>query len=296
MIEVLFGESEAGAMKAAKSQVIASVCDGPTAVWMAGKKRPPERERGGWIEGTSEEVICLNFMLDMGDIREEADSPYRRNFIYSMYAQGQWAEEEAAEADDELRRAGAAYGRELKRLQAYMDDGESIRIWYSDAPYSLCGFYHLCSILQNYAKDVRAVRLPKYKLRPKSIVSYQNWNEVSAEEFAGFLPGEEKLSGEEIRLHAMEWQRLREDNSPLRAFVNGKLIGVPENFYDFLIWKCMPEKPVKEARLIGNILGRYPVSVGDWWYAKRIENLISAGSIRVVKDSKNKYAREICRC
>ena len=54
MIEVLFGESEAGAMKATKSTVIASKVDGPTSVWMAGKKKLPGRENCGWIEGTAE--------------------------------------------------------------------------------------------------------------------------------------------------------------------------------------------------------------------------------------------------
>ena len=44
MIEVLFGESEAGAMRVAK------------------------KENRGWIEGTAEEVICLGFLLDIGDI------------------------------------------------------------------------------------------------------------------------------------------------------------------------------------------------------------------------------------
>ena len=38
MIEVLFGESEAASMKAAKSTVVLSKTDGPTAIWTAGKK------------------------------------------------------------------------------------------------------------------------------------------------------------------------------------------------------------------------------------------------------------------
>lgn len=71
-------------------------------------------------------------------------------------------------------------------------------------------------------------------------------------------------------------------------------MGVPEDFYDFLIWKEMSGKPQKEARLIGNILGKYPVNMGDWWYAKRIEHFIDEGKIQVVEDSENKYARMIC--
>lgn len=38
------------------------------------------------IQGSSDEVICLGFMLDMGYIGEAVDSQYRKDFIYSMYA------------------------------------------------------------------------------------------------------------------------------------------------------------------------------------------------------------------
>lgn len=78
MIEVLFGESEAASMKAAKSTVIASKADGPTSVWIAEKKKPPKKEHYGWVEGTAEEVICLGFLLDVGDIRETVNSKYRK--------------------------------------------------------------------------------------------------------------------------------------------------------------------------------------------------------------------------
>lgn len=47
MIEVLFGESEAAAMKAAKNTLVIGKTDGPVSVWMAGKKAPPKRECAG---------------------------------------------------------------------------------------------------------------------------------------------------------------------------------------------------------------------------------------------------------
>ena len=94
-------------------------------------------------------------------------------------------------------------------------------------------------------------------------------------------------------MYASEWSELVSDNSPLRAVVNGRLAGVPEDFYDFLIWKRLTRRPVKQARLIGDILGYYQLSVGDWWYAKRIEHFIRQGRICIAEDSKNKYARMI---
>lgn len=293
MIEVLFGESEAGAMKVAKNTIITGKVDGPTAVWIAGKKKPLAKENCGWIEGRAEEVICLGFLLDVGDIREDAGSEYRKHLIYSMYVQGQWEKDE--EMNGEIMQLHDRYGTELERLRANLAEGEPIRIWYSDAPYSRCGFYHLCAGLQKYQNEISVVKLPEYKVRPDaSIVSYANWGEVAAEEFAGFLTYEQKLSKEEIRMNAILWKSLQEDNSPLRAVVNGKLVGVAEDFYDFLIWKRITQKPIKEARLIGDILGHNQLGVGDWWYAKRIDYYIQTGKIRIVEDSENKYARTIC--
>ena len=91
-----------------------------------------------------------------------------------------------------------------------------------------------------------------------------------------------------------KWNELREENSPLRASVNGKILSVPEDFYDFLIWKHLTKEPVKEARLIGSLLGKNQISVSDVWYAKRIDHYIEQGRITIVEDSENKYARMIC--
>ena len=198
MIEVLFGESEAASMKAAKNKIIVGTVNGPTSVWMAGKKAPPQKPFSGWIEGTSEEVICLGFIMDIGNIREPMESPYRRELIYSMYAQEQWAQDE--ETGNELKSAGDFYVKELRRLRDFLDEGESVRIWYSDAPYSRCGLYSLCQILKGYDNQISAVKIPEYVVRDKNIVSYHSWGEVSAEEFAVFLPYEKLLSKEEIHM------------------------------------------------------------------------------------------------
>lgn len=295
MIELLFGESEAAAMKAAKNKVTAGTVNGPVSVWTAGKKTPPQRPFAGWVEGTADEVICLGFMMDIGNIKEPADSLYRCRLLYSLYAQNQWEQDE--EMEEELKQLGDAYAKELSRLRRFLDCGEKIRIWYSDAPYSRCGFYHLCWILEKhqYENEIHAVKLPEYVIRGSHAIAYKNWGETAAEEFAGFLPYEKNLSKEEVHLYAIYWSELVSDNSPLRAVINGRVLGVPEDFYDFLIWSRLSDKPVKEARLIGDILGYSQISVGDWWYAKRIEYHIRQGRIRIVEDSFNKYARTICR-
>ena len=237
LVEVLFGESEAGSMKIAKN-----------------------------IQD-SDKVICLGFMMDIGDIKESVDSQYRKDLIYSMYVQDQWGGDK--ELNEECQKLGDVYSNELKRLQGLLEKGESVRIF--------------------------VVRLPEYEVRQdNTIVSYSHWGEVFPEEFAQYLSHEKKLSKTELKMYAWNWAELQEDNSPLRAVVNGRVLGVPEDFYDFLIWKRITKKPEKEARLIGDILGNNPIGVGDWWYAQRIEKLISQGKIKVIEDSEKKYARQIC--
>lgn len=292
MIEVLFGESEAASMKAAKSMEIVGYVNGPTSVLVTGKETPPERTFAGWVEGTSEDVVCLGFMLDIGNIKEPIDSPYRKNLIYSMYAQNQYVKN--PEIDQELKLTGEVYLNELLRLKEYLENGETARVWYSDTPYSICGFYSLCQILQKYKNEIHIVKLPEYMVRKTSIISYRNWGEVSAEEFAEFLTYERVLTKEEVRMYAQLWTELTEDNSPLRAMINGKVTGVPEDFYDFLIWKRLTRKPIKEARLIGDILGCFQIGMGDWWFARRIEHFIQQDKIKVINGSENKYARVIC--
>lgn len=292
MIEVLFGESEAASMKAAKSMKIVGYVNGPMSVLVTGKETPPERTFAGWVEGTSEDVVCLGFMLDIGNIKEPIDSPYRKNLIYSMYAQNQYVKN--PEIDQELKLTGEVYLNELLRLKEYLENGETIRVWYSDTPYSICGFYSLCQILQKYKNEIHIVKLPEYMVRKTSIISYRNWGEVSAEEFAEFLTYESVMTKEEVRMYAQLWTELTEDNSPLRAMINGKVTGVSEDFYDFLIWKRLTRKPIKEARLIGDILGCFQIGMGDWWFARRIEHFIQQDKIKVINDSENKYARVIC--
>lgn len=102
MVEILFGESEAASMKAAKNKIVIDAVNGPTSVFIAGKKIPPSKPFTGWIEGTAEEVICLGFMLDIGNIKEPVDSVYRKELLYSMYAQNQW--EQDNEWDNEMKK------------------------------------------------------------------------------------------------------------------------------------------------------------------------------------------------
>lgn len=69
---------------------------------------------------------------------------------------------------------------------------------------------------------------------------------MAAEEFAGFLSYEKILTEDEFRMYAQNWTDLVSENAPLRAVISGQLISVPEDFYDFLIWKHLSDNHEKK--------------------------------------------------
>lgn len=292
MIEVMFGESEGGAMKMAKNYNVNSSC---AVGWIGEGKKPSKKEldkmfEGKPVGGNSGEVICLPFMLDIGNIQIPIEDEYRKELILDMYSNGRIDKESLRK---ELEGVWVRYLDEIERLKAYIASGEQLRIWYSNAPYSLCGFYYTCHLLQNIKCDLSAIKLPEYKYDAvnRTITSFTSWGEMEAGKFYQFLPLECPVSDDEKRYFGSKWEDLKEDNSPLRAVLNGNLTGVSEDYYDFMIRKELPDEEFVLARLIGNILGKYSIGIGDWWYAKRINWMIERGEIKVMEEKEHTYSQ-----
>lgn len=263
MLEIVFNESAAGSLRGAKT--------------------------ANHFPGSPEDVLCLPFMLDIGDISQPVDSEYRKNLMSFPDKYLGW---DIPDAETEQRWQQAVDAN--KRLLASAKNGEPIRIWYSDTPYSLCGLYYVCHLLQLYTAPVSVVKMPEsIRQEDGCLVSYTGWYAVSPDLWEGFLSYSQDLHPIEVRSYAWMWRDLLKDNSPLRAIVNGTLVGVPEDFYDFLLYKSLSKEPVKQARVIGDTIGYYHGGVSDWIYAVRIDRLIADGKIKLVQDAERKYERWI---
>ncbi|MHB8129222.1 MAG: DUF3658 domain-containing protein [Mobilitalea sp.] len=289
MIEVMFGESEGGAMKVAKNYQKPDF-DNSVISWIGKKPNKEEFNKmfdGKAVGGNSSEVVCIPFMLDIGDISEPIDSDYRQHLIWEMYTISGMDDIRTLKWLDESWEKSL---KEIERLKNYASNGEAFRLWYSDAPYSACGLYYMCNLLRESNCKISIIKLPSYmQLSDNEIQFYVSWNEIDAGKFYKFLSFEKELSYCERRSFSSNWVELKEEKSTLRAFVNGKVIGVPEDFYDHIIRKEIPDGEFIMARLIGNILGKHPLGIGDWWYAKRINKMIEQGYLEVVQKQKEIY-------
>ena len=78
-----------------------------------------------------------------------------------------------------------------------------------------------------------------------------------------------------------------------------RLRSLPEDAYDFSIHRALVEAPreFREGRLIGDILGRYALGVGDGWLAMRIEAMVQSGELAVAREAEadRPYSRVLRR-
>ena len=161
--------------------------------------------------------------------------------------------------------------------------GETIRVWYSETPDEMCGFYWLMAQLQDLKEgNILAIKLPDHDIKNDQItVSYNGWGDVAPEEFGQFTHLAVPIPYNLRRVYAGRWAELEAENAPLRAVLNGKLQSVPVHIYDSFIWKEIDRQPevFREAHVVGNVLGRYQLGIGDGFIHSRISQFVKAGKL-----------------
>lgn len=308
MLELCFDNSTQGALRSARLQSDSQAatlgsCVAVTCVTEPGKghvswlrrrrvlrrvkQEIAERERHAVPLRPAGDVLALSLGLEQGDIRAPlaAECP-RKDLLRRWY-------EEPEERWERLWRDTLTTVACLRSLPA----GETLRIWADNrTPHSACGLLFAAELLRDTAAEVRTVCLPPWRERyDGTVVQYGGWGDVCPGEFGCFLPLEQPLPPNALRMLAARWKELKEENAPLRAVVNGEVRSVEETFYDGLIRKHLPAGEKKVAALIGEILGRERPGIGDIWLADRIRAMIAAGELELVREDPERFYRSVIR-
>lgn len=300
MVEVVFSESACGSLKYAQFfgrgeygggllGIILEPSDGaPSEEEIAqAKRRAEEEHRRKWerarpMGGRAQDVYGFSLCLSLGDISEKIPGPIRRQ-VLCAYCGFSPSVPGIGEQLDRWIDGGAETLRAVLERSAA---GEPVRLWYSDQPDELCGFYWLLARLDGLEQcgPVSAVRLPRWDQRDNSVVTYIAWGEVSPGEWSRFLPLEQPVSPTLRRACANRWKELQKENTPLRAVLNGVLAGVPEDFYDSFIRRTLArmEREFNESRLIGEVIGRCQLGIGNGLIHRRIQAMVDAGELEAL--------------
>lgn len=296
MLEIAFSESAQGGLRMAQSRcastafgIILSHEDGtrPTRAELRAARRQAEQDaRRRQAEAVPLDggiVLGFPLVLSVGDIAGEPLGPERKAVLTRLYG----AAAPGRQIAEELM-GHAAEG--FRSLLAQLDQGESLRVWYSDQPDERCGLSWLCWELRRRGiqAPVHLVELPRWEERSdNALVRYISWGEMEPERFGAHVSRQREASPVLRSALAREWETLRQENGPLRAVVNGHLRTAPTDFYDFALRRVLAEQPEEfhQARAIGLALGKYLPGISDCWLALRMEEMLKNGELEVVTEA-----------
>ena len=263
------------------------------------QRRAEEHHRKQWedavpLGGSAANVFGFPMGLGIGNIREPLNLESRLDAMKTIHCI--W--------DDFTRqRVTEQYSRmeeDLVRLRNRIASGEDARIWYSDTPDELCGFYWLMDALRDLPEGhgtLYALKMPEYEERGDAIRTGNGWGEVVPGEFHRYL-GLAKPISDTMRIHFFSnvWKQLQRENAPLRAVLNGKLMSVADDIYDPFIQAEIDRQPDEfwEGRVIGDVIGRYQLGIGDGVIHQRIEKMVRSGSLQdLTKEPDAGYRRNL---
>lgn len=300
MLEIVFGQSAAGSLKIAQGFGRGKYAGGCASVALLGgggaaaspeeieakRREIEEQHRLEWeqaapLGGSSADVFGFDLALGFGDIAEENFWENRACALSSLCACWPGVGEEEAKRRVQDARKDLAVLMERART-------ESARIWCSANPDDACGMCWMLAQLNRVCADVRLVRLPEYIVEGDTLKRYSGWGEVSPGEWHRFLKYEESAPMVLRRSCVARWRELQQENMPLRAVLGGEIHSLPADFYDTFIRRELADMPgaqqagFRQAHLIGNVLGKYRLGIGDGYIALRMEYMIESGELQVL--------------
>lgn len=304
MIEIVFGDSACGSLKVAQNYGkgkfhggVASVSlrheDGtePTTEEIHEAQLRAEKEaRLTWekaipLGGKISDVYCFDIALSVGDISDNGIGEHRKDVLKEMLSVC-CVKDLDYQIEEKMKKIKATLSSVIERYVA----GEEIRIWYSYNPDELCGMHWIMKQLYplNCQTTIYLVKLPVWEYgEENTIISRKAWGEVEPGEWGKYVIMQEKAHPVFVSACAMKWSQLQNENAPLRVMLNGRLQSVSEDIYDSFILREIEAQPerFKMAVVIGNILGKYQLGIGDAWISKRIDKMIGNGMLEIAEDA-----------
>ena len=229
-------------------------------------------------------VTVYNMLLEIWDISRDEENDDR--IIETGRVIASLSVDSADLTDDEYYEYGCR--NHWEDLSEWMDTKRTIRIWYSESPKEMCGLLYLCTLLKGYKGKVYAARLPDRIHWNRTWELGKSWADAGFREIQSAIEHPQVLTQGEIKLYAKHWEKLKKENAPLRTVIGGQLISVNEEFFDELILRCIPEKPTSIEKTMESFY-KMNINIGSFLYQLRINSLIQAGRIKVIRRCKDPY-------
>lgn len=160
---------------------------------------------------------------------------------------------------------------DTKRVTELLKEGEMLRVWTGNMSHMECGLAHLCYSARNSESKIYIIRCSEDRAFDK--YGNTNWSTVRIEHCLDSVDQAVELTAQERNEYCRLWQRLTEENSNLRIIKDGKVISVPDDYFDSMIKAEMDKNYKTHATLLGNCMTCLPEYVHHNWLCYRFDVL-----------------------
>ena len=286
--EIVFGPSVQGSLRMAQFTGVGSfpkslVCDikdkngkVPDDIQKLNKENEEKWNNSRPIGGNAKDIICLEMLLEYGDISGKIPGKKRNQAIYELIST-MYPEQRNGDTAKEWASGIITNNKKyLKLLKDAISNKEEIRVWYSSSPSEINGFYWLMNYLDEnkFYEKISAVFLPPDYWTGKYYC--YAWGQMPPEKWFETLSLEKVISEDQIKLCSKRWKELQRENRMLRLMVSGNVVGFHEEYLDTIIrdtLKVMPET-FKIARLVGEVMGVSGLMLSDLIIFSRVNSMI----------------------
>ncbi|MFF2448823.1 DUF1835 domain-containing protein [Neobacillus sp. NPDC058068] len=256
MIHILFGQSSAGSLRAGF------------------------REKG--ID-KKEQIISFWDMFSIGPVRglhEEAGQGSRF----------EWMKDVKNDEFGEFKEYSHHFQKTINQIRSIPVEAP-ITIWTADNAHEQIGLRFVLDILKGKNNDITVINTTKsygelFNTGRRQYI-FLHSGEINPDKLQIIYDqGEGRvLTDHDKEDYENEWISLSENQETLRIWRNGRIVSVPEDYYDpFIIRKAKKlhrrqdtKDFMKSARLIGEVLGHLDQYVGDEFLEYRLRKLIEKG-------------------
>lgn len=209
----------------------------------------------------------------IGDIYTGAGREARKDWWHQVLAGGD-LENKSTDVDDYGTIAGIV--GTLRR-----DETEVVWIWAAQNKHDVSGYYWLLHFLKEFQGRVFILYLNNLPfINEKGSIFYPNWiSEIPAKEFLKAKKLAREITLSEFEVDPDEWNRLMQENKPVRILEGGKkLVQYEADFYDAELKKYVTADWQKASKIIHQFLTKAKHTTGDMFLLWRLKVLLEAGN------------------
>lgn len=238
------------------------------------RKKLKAEEKEKWeaaapLGGKKSDVFGFDLIFSMGAIADACFDVDRKKIMCSFDdVEIDWVENRLNKTKSDL-----------ETIFQSIAEGREVRVWYGRIADDMCGLLWLCNQIHRRnlpCENLYFIKLPDEKM---------GCGDVRDEEWHKYLSLQRSLTEELLADYSQQWEDLQAENAALRAVINGRVLSVEEYFYDPWIQLELDKMPEEfsQAKLIGRILDKYPIGLGDTWITKRLDKQIHEGKLMIVE-------------